>query len=170
MQTQISHLPFYRVPFKIGGVGWTITSLFLLGILLIHSKNIQKNTDVGSLQVLREIYLRDGMPAFSRAKAELQDRVAQILQVGENHPAFHSAYNTAVFLFPELLDENNFEKDVALTFGGLQKVIESRPHTVNSYLIFEQMRSSILNYEKPNGKASRHVQEVLALYETLARP
>jgi len=143
--------------------------------LLIYSALNRQTTFESTLNhftTLHEVFKKDGIDEFLSAKKGLKRGIARALRKKTTSHAYISAQNVAVFLFPELLSNDNFEKDVALTaWTPIQKKIENAPETHASRLAFEEMRAYIWNYESPDRSSptiSPHARQVIRIYDALS--
>lgn len=123
---------------------------------------------------LRDVYRQEGLQRYLEEKKVLKAQIQKALKnpSGDEEEVFAS--NVAVYLFPEVLPEWNFEKSVAMEqWATLQEAIEKAPRTQESRLWFEEMRANIWNYENPDRKVpniSHFAKETLRIYDDLSSP
>lgn len=148
----------------------TLTTIFLL-----NSKNVGPSMTLhNSFVALRSALTDDGLLKFQRDKGMLRDNVNKALKNSGNDVDNAIANNIAVFMFPELLSDEDFEKSVALDqWKPMQDAIERNPKSPESRVWFDEMRANIWNYESPdreNPKISEYAKEVLRIYDELSAP
>lgn len=123
---------------------------------------------------LKETYERHGLPTYQQKKATLKTTVQEVLKDGADPAQVALATNIAVFLFPGVLPETDFEKDVAQElWGDSMKKIEEHPRSPEARVLFEELRADIWNYEladREDPKLSAPAREVIQLYDTLSAP
>jgi len=126
-----------------------------------------------SLTDLGAIYHSEGMLTFLEAKARLKLQVADALQDSDSAVA-DLADNMAVFLFPDLLPDEDFEKSVALDeWQRAEAFIEGSPRSKQARARYQDLQAEIWQYESPDAKdpaLSPVASEVLKLYQALSAP
>jgi hypothetical protein len=124
-----------------------------------------------AFNALPSIYQREGILVFLEAKARLKLKVTDALQVKDDRVA-ELAGNIAVYLFPDLLAEGDFERGPALeTWQPLERAIESTPHASTSRARFISLQAEIWNYESADRAAptlSPVASQVLRIYDALS--
>lgn len=125
-----------------------------------------------SLEELSVEYRKNGMQQFFDAKTNLKRRVSRNLKDNNNHEAYFAALNVALYLFPELLDDENMEKDFAQKhLRPLQEKIESSPGSKEAQKNFEELRNMVWGYENPKEDEqglSEYARQMLKVYGTLS--
>lgn len=130
------------------------------------------NTQLQStLHQLETVYRREGILTFQEAKARLKLQVADALKA---NPDDDVAEGIAVYLFPDLLPEENFEKDVAIEGWARQEAtIEGYPRSNQSRSGYQELQSNIWQYETAdagNPALSQVAASVLRIYQGLSAP
>jgi hypothetical protein len=120
---------------------------------------------------LKETLVEKGPLEFFKQKGLLKIQLQNIL---ENIPEEKSEgiYSMVLYLYPELLSDNDLEKTAAITlFKDVQTDIETEVSRMKKYKRMNDLRANIWNYENPsreNAKITQTAQNVLDLYEVLA--
>lgn len=144
-----------------------------LGALFYHRENVSRETSSTnheelSVGELDQAFRKAGIEEFRKEKSRLKSQVSVAMAKDASR-----AEPIAVYLFPELLPNEHFEKSVALEgWIPLQAQIEASPGTAESRASFEEMRAQIWIYENPDSKAptlSQTAEEVVRLYDDLSR-
>lgn len=121
---------------------------------------------------LASIYELGGIKQFQIKKSKLRRDVSRTLRANKAKRAQLIATNISLYLFPDLLPDENFEKQVALEqWLPLQQVIEKHPGAHQSRLKFEEMKSNIWNYENPDKaapKISNTASTILHIYDVMS--
>jgi len=124
-----------------------------------------------NLEQLSQDFKKQGMRSFLQSKKTLRKRVSYQLRNSENQAEQLAATNIAVYLFPDLLPEDSFEKQFAEeSFTPLQSGIEKQPGTPEAQKLFEQLRSRVWNYENPQNNSeglSEYADQMLKIYSSL---
>lgn len=114
-----------------------------------------------------------GLPFFHERKSKLRRDVKRTLQSNKSQRAQLVANSISLYLFPDLLSDKNFEKNVAVDhWGPLQEAIEGQPGSYRSRLWFEEMKTQIWNFENPdkeNPELSTTAGTVLKIYDLMSR-
>jgi len=124
---------------------------------------------------LHRAFTNGGIEQFNREKRALRGQVEHALNNrARNAQAARDAEQIAVYLFPEVLPKDNFEKLAAMELWiPLQRNIEKAPRSAASRSWFEELRATIWNYESADRSAptiSVPAQQVLRIYGGLANP
>lgn len=147
-----------------------ITSLFYLS----SRKPIELQHAMTKFSRLHEVYQQEGMQKFIEAKEALKQDISHVIDTSEDETVQNDATNVAVYLFPEVLSKNDFERPVALDdWAPLEAAIEKAPKTPQSRVLFEELRANIWNYENPEHtrpNLSATAKEVIRIYEELSAP
>lgn len=160
-------------------VVWTFLGIFTatLGtIVFLSSHNlVPPNSLQTTFMALRPgLSEPQGLLRFQTDKGILRSMVSRALNEKKAEAEENLAQNIAVYLFPELLSDEDFEKMVALDqWKPMQEAIEKSPKSPESRIWFEEMRANIWNYESPdreNPRISDYAKEVLRLYDELSSP
>lgn len=163
--------PSYRLIFMFLTLAATI-----LGVLIYVAPGNRWRWDnlESSFVNLDEVYKKHGMERFLEQKAQLKQSVSRILQDGSDPSRISTATNIAVYLFPDVLPEENFEKETTTElWGEVLTEIEKHPHTPESRVLFEELRANIWNYEladREDPKLSAPARQVIQLYDDLSAP
>ncbi|NBX69182.1 MAG: hypothetical protein EBR01_09505 [Proteobacteria bacterium] len=152
-----------------------LTLSFLFYIYRFKPKAIFNDTALtDSYQMLMRSISSGGHVKFQENKQALKSRIASVLKNPKNEDEENHAVNIALYLFPEILPDTNFEKELAIElWGTFENAIEKRPRTSEARMKFEEMKSNIWNYENPrltNVGLSFHAEETLKLYHELSLP
>lgn len=150
-----------------------ICSVFMLIRYTIKEMENQELTDKRFFG-LHEIYQQEGILRFQEEKKRLKSQVISTLQQQPSENEVNFATNVAVYLFPDVLPDSNFEKGIAKEqWGTFQEAIEKKPKTPESRVWFEELRANIWNYESPsreNPKISPFAKETIKIYEEISSP
>lgn len=119
---------------------------------------------------LYALYQQEGLEKYLDGKEELKAQIKKSLESTLTEEEEIFVVNVALYLFPDILPEENFEKAVAMEqWAPLQEAIEKKPHTPESRLWFEEMRANIWNYENPDSsRISSFAREILKIYNDLS--
>ncbi|MBM4318273.1 MAG: hypothetical protein FJ116_12460 [Deltaproteobacteria bacterium] len=105
---------------------------------------------------------------------QLKNQIIAILNSPKNEDEETKASNIALYLFPEILPNENFEKQAALElWAPLEAEIEQKPRSAKARMLFEELTSNIWNYENPkitNAGLSIYAAETLKLYHAISSP
>lgn len=117
-------------------------------------------------------FQKDGIEGYLVAKARLREQVRAGLQTSETSPQREEAEKIAVYLFPELLPEADFEKVEAIeAFNPEIETIETRPRTEHAEEAYARLRAEIWNFEnasREEPELSEVGTQVLQLFAALA--
>jgi hypothetical protein len=123
---------------------------------------------------LKETYQKHGMQRFLEQKELLKQSLGSVIRESSDPSQINLATNIAVYLFPDILPDENFEKETAgELWSDAFGEIEKNPHTPEARVIFEDLRANIWNYEladRVDPKLSAPAREVIQLYDTLSAP
>ena len=144
----------------------------LKGYFTEHRVERRQPVALASFGTLQDDISQGGVAQFQKKKEDLRGEVAENLREVDS-PDRDKAENIAVYLFPDLLEKDDFEKDVALDqWAPHEKKIESNPHSPESRQVFEEMKNNVWNYENPDRETpvvSDYATQVLKIYEALSR-
>lgn len=152
----------------------TGTSVVVMAILAALSVRIapELKTLESDLLALTSAYRQGGVSEFLRRKSELRRNVERTIRHSDSPRARVLAMSVATYLFPDVLPEGNFERDVGIEeWAPLAAAIEREPGTLRSRLTFERLRAMIWNYENPNRSApalSSPAKEMISIYDSLS--
>lgn len=157
---------------------WTIVFISVSGYWLYRMSPSQSgfefNEVTRNFYSLYQIYRHQGFKRYLEVKDDLKAQVKKTFEKDLSDEEEIFATNVALYLFPEILPEDNLEKEVALEqWAPLQAAIEQKPKSPESRIWFEEMRASIWNYESPNFNAARiseFANEVLRIYNEISSP
>lgn len=163
--------PSYRLIFGFLGLGAAVIGL----IIYFSPGNPWRWESVGgTFSALESTYRNRGLEKFLQQKAQLKRSVTDSLSREKDPAQLELATNIAVYLFPDALPEDNFEKVVAEdSWGESQLNIEKHPHTAESRVLFEALRADIWNYEltdKEDPKLSPPARQVIQIYDAISAP
>lgn len=152
----------------LSGLGLTMLFFFTKSSLdKIDSDSISQSTLLTSLST-------GGYSQFHSDKKLLRSKIATILSSPQNDTEETYATNIALYLFPDLLPDSNFEKIVAVEqWAPLESAIEKKPRSQEARLLFDEMKSNIWNYENPKmdrSGLSLYASETLKIYHELSAP
>lgn len=123
---------------------------------------------------LQEVYQKEGIKRFLAEKERLKRNLAPKLSGSPFRDEHKEASNIALYLFPEILPDEDFEKEIAMEdWGTFQKEIEKSPGSPESRKSFEEMRANIWNYENPSSRfpvLSPQAKQVIQIYQGLSAP
>ena len=150
--------------------------LIILGSIVYYRQSATTASNQGSIKDftrLDEIFETEGMAKFISSKQALREQLRSRLRAtDENDEAMMQANQIAVYLFPEILPETDFEKTAALElWAPYQNAIEAAPKTLDSRQKFEEMRANIWNYENPSKKVpvlSPVAMQVIKIYDVMS--
>ncbi len=148
-----------------------IVALFCgIGIIWYYQKvspPIENRSSLSSFWNLKTVLWQNGKKAYFAEKSSLKKAVKYSL---ENKKI--EARNVALYLFPELLDDDDFEKFEAENLWlEHQKFIEKNPHTKLSRKKFKEMEANIWNFENPSKdepQLSEFANEVVRIFNILS--
>ncbi len=152
----------------LSGLGLTMLFFFTNSSLnKIDSDSISQSTLLTSLST-------GGYSQFHSDKKILRAKIATMLSSPQNETEETYATNIALYLFPDLLPDSNFEKIVAVEqWAPLESAIEKKPRSQEARLLFDEMKSNIWNYENPKmdrSGLSLYASETLKIYHELSAP
>ena len=131
----------------------------------------QAGDSVEAFSSLEEAYRKDGIGGFLKSKAALKRKLKSDLAGGSTS---EEHLNIAVYLFPDVLDAEDFEREEGQeNWAPQQAQIEKAPRTPASRVAFEEMRANIWNYENPDKTSpqlSPQARQVIRIYEALSAP
>jgi hypothetical protein len=124
---------------------------------------------------LEETFRRDGLKRYLDRKEALRAEVERVLaRTSPQDPERRAAAQIAVYLFPNLLPETDFERSPSEEiFLPFEHAIENAPGTEQSQRWFEELRANVWNYESPSRTRpalSSAAQQTLRLYRALSDP
>jgi hypothetical protein len=147
-------------------------TVYLVYAALNRSPNEPRSMDTFSQ--LDQILRKEGVARFKEEKLALKQLVRKTLEEPASAEEHDQAKTIAVYLFPEILANNDFERELAEDlWGSLQKGIENEPGSPQSRALFNELRANIWNYEnadRTNPQLSLPAKQVIRLYETLSAP
>lgn len=124
-----------------------------------------------TLDSLSQDYRKQGLEGYLKAKKVLKRRVSQQLKNKQDPSAQLAATNIAVYLFPDLLPNDSFEKQFAEeSFVPLQTEIEKKPGSTEAQALFEELRARVWVYENPQSTEqglSDYANQMLKIYGAL---
>lgn len=133
----------------------------------------EPQTILASFASLEEIFRTNGIKVYIQKKGELRVDIGRALDTEKDTRERDRAENIALYLFPDLLPENDFERDVAMQqWYPHQKYIENNPRTVGSRKQFEELKNNVWNYENPDRQTpevSEYADKVIRIYDELSR-
>jgi hypothetical protein len=160
----------HRRPFL--GIAAVVVAV-IVGLASLHQREVTRQ-DPGLTTAFTElpgIYQREGMLTFLEAKARLRLKVADALQ-DQDDQVSALADNIAVYLFPDLLPEADFERGPATELWlPIERAIESAPHSPQSRARYQRLEAEIWNYEAADRKIpdlSPVATGVLRIYDALS--
>lgn len=163
--------PSYRLIFGFLGVAAAV-----LGLIIYFSpgNRFRWESVTATFTSLDTVYKTQGMEKFLERKELLKKAVTETLNNSTDPAQLDLATNISVFLFPELLPDDNFEKLPAEEMWGFAlKKIEQSPHTAESRVLFEALRADIWNYElvdREDPKLSLPATQVIRIYDIISAP
>lgn len=124
-----------------------------------------------TLDSLSQDYRKQGLEGYLKAKKVLKRRVSQQLKNAQDPSAQLAATNIAVYLFPDLLPNDSFEKQLAEeSFVPLQSEIEKKPGSPEAQTLYEELRARVWVYENPQSTEqglSEYANQMLKIYGAL---
>ncbi|MSP19151.1 MAG: hypothetical protein EXR74_06225 [Bdellovibrionales bacterium] len=175
LQNNLHHPPTLSSPQKT--IALFIFS-FVLGLTLLfffsNSSITKIDSDSISHSTLVTSLSKGGYLQFQSEKKILRAKIAILLSSSQNETEKNYATNVALYLFPDLLPDSNFEKTVAIEqWAPLESAIEKKPRSHEARLLFDEMKSNIWNYENPKmdrSGLSLYGSETLKIYHELSAP
>lgn len=163
--------PSYRLIFSF----LTIAAAVLAAVVYFSPGNPWRWQSLdGTFNSLESLYKSHGMEKFLERKAQLRKAVTATLNQGGKPAEVDLATNIAVYLFPDVLPDGNFEKGPAEQMWGESiRQIEASPHTAESRVLFEALRADIWNYElvdREDPKLSGPAVQVIQIYDAISAP
>jgi hypothetical protein len=150
------------------------TLVFTTIIYFSSSNKAQLDFPEGVFSQLPEIYTKQGLDKFLENKAVLKDWVTEALKHPERKTQWNFARNVSVYLFPESLSGEDFERDVALKqWYPLELAIEKGGKDPENRIRFEDLRADIWNYENPDREHPQltiYASQVIRIYDALSSP
>lgn len=141
----------------------------LVTLFLSQEKKNYGPISTASLDELSEVFKKQGFKSYFKAKSSLKDQISQELKNNENK---ETATNIAIYLFPDLLPGDHFEKEFAEeNFLPLQLEMEKRPAKVEAEALYEKLHARVWNYENPQNTPqglSDTAEKMLKIYQALA--
>lgn len=129
---------------------------------------------LGKFSTLTDSLQKNGVESYLRDKETLKEMILDKLKSGDDDEDESAVQATqiAVYLFPEILPDEDFEKQAGMElWAPLQRVIESNPRTRESRQAFEEMRANIWNYENPSRdvpQLSPVAMQVIRIYDVMS--
>lgn len=162
-------------PWKTISVFLTFSFLFLFYLAFTDFKSPFKDSSLEeNYSSLRLSITQGGLAQFQKDKMQLKNQIIAILNSPKNEDEETKASNIALYLFPEILPNENFEKQAALElWAPLEAEIEQKPRSAKARMLFEELTSNIWNYENPkitNAGLSIYAAETLKLYHAISSP
>lgn len=158
----------------LGGFLVITLSLFSLLVYFGMNRTPRKIPSMENFYTLDTSFLKGGISLYREEKKELKRNVSLLLSLSEENEVTRAAVNVAVYLFPDLLPKDHFEREVALeNWFPLEHAIESHPKTDESRRSFEDLKAMIWNYENPSRtlpQLSDGAKQVIKIYDTLSIP
>lgn len=120
-----------------------------------------------SLHQVAKKGLFEFLPARERLRESLSQEIGRDLAEDQGG----SAREIAVFLFPDLLSADDFEKKQAFElWTPLLRTLENPTPSNSNYVVLDRLRATLWQYENPDRKApriSRASGQLLRIYENL---
>ena len=133
----------------------------------------ESQTILASFSSLEETFRTKGIKVYIESKGELRVDIGRALNTEKDTRERDRAENIALYLFPDLLPENDYERDVAFEhWYPHQRYIEKNPGTVGSRKQFEELKNNVWNYENPDRQApdiSEYADKVIRIYDEISR-
>ena len=153
-----------------------MVTIAMLSAFIYYATTRRPVIGVGNLSdisKLEEVFSGQGMVRFQQEKERLRQAVFWELKRPETESGIE-AEQLAVYLFPDALPRDHFEREVALMlWEPLQRKIEAAPKTPQSREWFEEMQANIWNYENPDRTApqlSFAAKKVIRIYDVMSAP
>jgi len=171
MNNQISKKNPLKQEIKVVAV---LLSLIILPVLIALFVSQEKKSSpalisTAALDALSEVFKKQGIKNYFKSKNSLKEQISKELKNTDNKEA---ATNIALYLFPDLLPRDHFEKEFAEeNFVPLQMEIEKRPATVQAEALYEKLQARVWNYENPQNTPqglSETAEKMLKIYQALA--
>lgn len=128
---------------------------------------------LASFSSLDDDYKKGGLEKFQAKKEELRSEVESVLKKDDDSPDHDKAENIAVYMFPDLLDKEDFERDVAMeNWYSQENKIEQDPKSPESRREFEDLKNNVWNYENPDRgqpTVSDYAAQVIRIYDAMTR-
>lgn len=157
---------------------YVFVGISMVGLVLLAQRVVTNQIKTASLETGYQSLLSSvsdgGIANFQNEKNSLKKLVQQVLKDPKSEEEESFAYGIALFLFPDLLPNSNFEKETALTlWAPLEAKIESKPRSAEARMWFEELKSNIWNYENPKVASvglSPQAEQTLKIYHQLSSP
>ncbi len=137
------------------------------------SDRSQSAPALAAFSSLHEEFKMGGMAQFEEKKLELRSEVASLLKSRDDSKEKDRAENIALYLFPDLLQRDDFERDVAMDqWLPLEKSIEKNPKSERSRQEFEELKNNVWNYENPDRQSpvvSDYAEQIIRIYDVLSQ-
>ena len=168
---QVHHRPRPYLPTLV--LFLCVTTLLLS--VLVYLASIHRTpfeTSLVTFSSLRTVFREQGIGEFLEEKARLKKSLSSSLREPQDSEQKLNAEHLAVFMFPDLLPSEHFERDFSISeWAPLQMSIERLPGSEESQEHFEALRASIWNYESPDKRVpriSKTASDVIRLYEAIS--
>jgi hypothetical protein len=143
----------------------------LISLSVPQDNLIQVPISADTLDSLSQDYRKQGLEGYLKSKKSLKRRVSRQLENSKDPRVQLAATNIAVYLFPDLLPNDSFEKQLAEeSFVPLQSEIEKSPGTSEAEALYEELRARVWNYENPKNSEqglSEYANQMLKIYGAL---
>jgi hypothetical protein len=157
---------------------WALAAIAATGYWLLNlhpaGDRLEIDTAFRTFNGLRALSHHEDIKKYLAGKESLRTQLKKSMGTNLSEDEEQFAKNMALYLFPDILPDDEFEKMVALEqWAPLEEAIERKPHTPESRLLFEEMRANIWNFENPgldSGRISVFAKEVLKIYSDLSSP
>jgi hypothetical protein len=169
-QPEPHHRPSART-----AVVFVLVSLAVVGVIAHLTTPVTSTlpAPLRSFSTLHETYRKLGMERYLQEKQNLKVSVQRLLGEPAGSNEARAAMNIAVYLFPDLLADEVFERDQAKDLWQRQEeAIEHAPRTPESRLWFEEMRANIWNYENPDRSSPRiseYAEQAIRVFDVMSQ-
>ena len=138
-----------------------------------HYHPFWTNPSLEEFARLDQIFRAHGMDTYLEHKRALRESIRRALKGNPSKYEPH-AENIAVFLFPDLLPNDDLEKQEATEgWADLEEKIEAAPNTPEARANLDEMKSNIWNYENADRVAphlSEEAAQVIRIYQAISSP
>lgn len=153
-------------------IGFSVVLSTVLIFFIISASRVSTEKYSDSISRLEHGYQREGIDGFQKEKSRIRSEVAR--QLSSDRALVSPAHNLAVYLFPELLRDDDFEKDIAeREWAPFQRSIEADPNSSQATHSFDELKANVFNYEvadKRRGELSPVANGMIRIYDALSRP
>jgi len=151
----------------------TSTLVFSSAFFFIRWQMVSESLSLTPLSSLYSAIESQNKASFYEMKSKLRDEVSSILSRNSSDPQYDSAESIAIYMFPELLPESSYEKELAMElFSPLLKELESSKNQSSLEQVYATLESRIYGFESATRQmdgVSETAHYVLKIYKALPK-